>query len=276
MKFVSEWFTTRDGTKLHYISTSNFSDESKKPCTIILHGWSSSSLPFLDLGKELARNGFKVAIIDLRGHGKSTISNSKAVLRDSYIKTCVSDLYEFIASYHLDEVNLVGYSMGGVICQLYVARYPGKIQKIVLLSSSWRFTLPWYLKAVLIIPSPIVARAKGKIAVLLHLLGRWKDFEGSYRLLADGYKRADIRIMKASLRELEHLNIKKVTTGITKPIMLFSGVNDPLVKLEDLRDYPVPVSKKTIVIAPNLSHLAFFHSGNEGIKRIISFITKAE
>ncbi len=63
---------------------------------------------------------------DLRGHGRSGRPGrySFELMRD--------DLAAMLESLELDRVTLVGHAMGGVLAYLYAARYPGRVERLVL------------------------------------------------------------------------------------------------------------------------------------------------
>ena len=92
---------------------------------LILHGLFGSSDNWLTLGRKLAEQ-YKVYLIDQRNHGRSPWSN------DWDYQLMAEDLLTFVQTHQLEDVLLVGHSMGGKTAMNYAARYePSRIQKLV-------------------------------------------------------------------------------------------------------------------------------------------------
>lgn len=67
---------------------------------------------------------------DLRGHGKSSAASPEISFEDH-----CDDLSEIIDRLQLQDVTLIGWSMAGCICQVFVTRYPGKAARLVLVDT---------------------------------------------------------------------------------------------------------------------------------------------
>lgn len=67
---------------------------------------------------------------DLRGHGKSSAASPAISFEDH-----CDDLSELIDRLHLRDVTIIGWSMAGCICEVFVTRYPGKAARLVLVDS---------------------------------------------------------------------------------------------------------------------------------------------
>ena len=100
------FFRTSDDTSIYY------EIEGQGQPLLLVHGWSCSN-KFYQKNVEGLKNKFTVITIDLRGHGKS----SKG-LHGYTIRRMATDIYELIEFLHLEDVILMGWSMGGptVLC----------------------------------------------------------------------------------------------------------------------------------------------------------------
>ena len=74
---------------------------------LILHGFLGMSDNWKTLGKKFADDGFQVHLIDQRNHGKSPHSDEF-----SY-ELMAEDLKEYCDSHNLENITLLGHSMGG-------------------------------------------------------------------------------------------------------------------------------------------------------------------
>ena len=96
---------------------------------ILVHGNMTSSVHWDVVIDNLASN-YKVYAIDLRGFGKSTYHQPI-----SEIKDFADDLKLFVDELHLEDFALVGWSLGGTVCQQFCADYPGYCNRLFLLAS---------------------------------------------------------------------------------------------------------------------------------------------
>ena len=91
---------------------------------LILHGLFGSSDNWQTLGKQLAEH-YQVFLIDQRNHGHSPHSN------DFSYELMADDLDEFITERDLEDVILVGHSMGGKTVMTYAQLDDTRISKLI-------------------------------------------------------------------------------------------------------------------------------------------------
>ncbi|MCG2580593.1 MAG: alpha/beta hydrolase [Marinobacter sp.] len=112
------------------------SENSGDSCPILmLHGWLDNSLTFAHLAPGLAR-GRDLYAVDMAGHGHSGHRpDGQSYLLMDY----VSDLAELIEHYfdHAPghKVDLIGHSLGGIVCVLYAAAFPEHVRNLVMIDS---------------------------------------------------------------------------------------------------------------------------------------------
>ena len=92
---------------------------------IILHGLFGSSDNWQSLGKRLSQD-FHVYLIDQRNHGRSGHSN------DHTYELMADDLDEFIQEKDLEDIILVGHSMGGKTAMTYAQLDDTRLTKLVI------------------------------------------------------------------------------------------------------------------------------------------------
>lgn len=91
---------------------------------IVLHGLFGSLDNWQTHGKKLAEY-FEVYLVDQRNHGKSDWSD------DFNYDVMAEDLHEFISDHALEDVILIGHSMGGKTIMRYAQKYPDNIDKMI-------------------------------------------------------------------------------------------------------------------------------------------------
>ena len=124
--------TTKDNVDLYV------KDWGSGPTILLIHGWPLNADMWDYTANELVDRGFRVVFYDRRGFGRSSQPGS------GYdYDTLADDLAAVIETLGLDEVTLVGFSMGGGEVARYMSRHNGaKVKKAALVSA----VTPYLLK----------------------------------------------------------------------------------------------------------------------------------
>jgi len=114
-----------------------YNDYGKGKPVILIHGWPLSNEMWEYQINELVNSGHRVIAYDRRGFGKS----SKPW--DGYdYDTLTDDLKALIEQLKLEDITLIGFSMGGGEVVRYFSKHAGKgVTKVVLISSVTPFRL---------------------------------------------------------------------------------------------------------------------------------------
>ncbi|AUC83337.1 alpha/beta fold hydrolase [Lacinutrix sp. Bg11-31] len=100
---------------------------------IILHGFLGMSDNWKTLGKEFAKAGFQVHLVDQRNHGRSFHS-------DNFNYDLLSqDLKDYCDTHNLKDIVLLGHSMGGKTAMLFSSQFPDYVSKLIIADISPRF-----------------------------------------------------------------------------------------------------------------------------------------
>ena len=100
---------------------------------IILHGFLGMGDNWKTLGQQFSEKGFQVHLIDQRNHGKSFHDEEF-----SY-EVMTKDLKHYCESYGLDDIVLLGHSMGGKTAMLFATNYPKMVSKLIVADISPRY-----------------------------------------------------------------------------------------------------------------------------------------
>lgn len=106
-----------------------FGEEGLQPL-VILHGLFGMSDNWVSFAKNVSEEGFHVFVPDQRNHGRSGHSGIH-----NYV-AMVDDLLEFLDSLALDQVFLLGHSMGGKTAMQFSIDYPERVRKLVVVDIS--------------------------------------------------------------------------------------------------------------------------------------------
>ena len=92
---------------------------------LILHGYFGNGDNWKTIGNTLAKT-FQVHLIDQRNHGRSFHADAFDY------EEMVSDLQKYVAYHQLENVNLIGHSMGGKTAMLYAVENAERVQKLLI------------------------------------------------------------------------------------------------------------------------------------------------
>jgi pimeloyl-ACP methyl ester carboxylesterase len=96
----------------------------------LVHGLAGASLTeWYQVAPKLAVDR-PVIMVDHRGHGLSARGDTRFEVADD-----ADDLAGVLDALGVGQVDLVGYSMGGVIAQAMASRHPGRVRKLVLMAT---------------------------------------------------------------------------------------------------------------------------------------------
>ncbi len=102
-----------------------------KEVLVLVHGMGDDKNSFLQSAKFLSKD-YHLILPDLAGHGE----NERSPDLDYSIDGQSTFLHEFMAKLGIRKFNLVGNSMGGHTAATYAIKYPGIVQKLVLLNAA--------------------------------------------------------------------------------------------------------------------------------------------
>jgi pimeloyl-ACP methyl ester carboxylesterase len=105
------------------------------PPLLVIHGYMGMSDNWKTLGLKFA-DFHQVHLIDQRNHGRSF--HDDAFDYD----LLVEDLYRYLAFHNLDNVNLLGHSMGGKVAMFFAVTFPELVSKLVVADIAPRYYEP--------------------------------------------------------------------------------------------------------------------------------------
>ncbi|GAA4065864.1 alpha/beta fold hydrolase [Flavobacterium cheonanense] len=103
---------------------------------LIIHGFLGMSDNWKSFGALYASNGFQVHILDLRNHGKSFHSE------DFSYDIMAQDVLEYCKNHNLNQVSIIGHSMGGKVAMLFATNYPEMVEKLIVADIGPKYYAP--------------------------------------------------------------------------------------------------------------------------------------
>jgi pimeloyl-ACP methyl ester carboxylesterase len=206
---------------------------------VLLHGFlecGSSWDPFV---ARLAER-YRVIVVELRGHGRSTNPAGTFTMRQS-----AADVTALLDSLRLPRVRAIGISAGGMTLLHVATRHPGRIERLVLVGATTAFVdqTREFLRGVRreTLPPPVLADfrkcASRGDAQLDELLAQFRAFEAS---------RDDPNFTPADLAR------------ITAPTLVVHGDRDEFFPVEIAVDMYRHIPKAQLWVVPNGDHVPIY------------------
>ncbi len=96
-----------------------YTEEGSGQPIVFVHGWSSTGESSFSHLADALKDEARCIYFDLRGHGKSYTYNANSISR------LTDDLHDLIIELDLNDVILVGHSLGGLMIYSYFEKYDG-------------------------------------------------------------------------------------------------------------------------------------------------------
>ncbi|WP_179354106.1 alpha/beta fold hydrolase [Winogradskyella vidalii] len=100
---------------------------------IILHGFLGMGDNWKTLGKQFSEVNFEIHLVDQRNHGRSFHSE------DFDYEIMAEDLKQYCEENNLQDIILLGHSMGGKTAMLFATKYPELVSKLIVADISPRY-----------------------------------------------------------------------------------------------------------------------------------------
>ncbi len=216
---------------------------------VLLHGaFYTINMNWAELIPVLSKTR-KVIAIEMQGHGHSPYSERKLS-----ITGLASDVKGVMDYLKIDSADIAGYSMGGSVAYQFAVQYPKRLRKLVIISSTYK-TSGWL---------PVINNA-------------FKDFKPEFfnnTPLQTGYNAVapDTTKWTKFLQQMfifaqEPFNVGDANIAkITAPVLLISGDNDGVDKIELMKTYlllgggvaadMVPMPKSQLAVVPAQGHVS--------------------
>jgi esterase/lipase len=125
---------------------------------LLIHGLTGSPHEFGPVDVALRESGYHTRVVTLPGHGDQPVKRFHETSALEILDHCASD-YELLAS-AVDEVYIVGHSLGGICTLLTAAVRPPKLKGVVVFSAPYEHAYFYnYLHGLARIPFPHLVRS---------------------------------------------------------------------------------------------------------------------
>lgn len=221
---------------------------------LILHGFLGMSDNWKTLGREFAKVGYQVHLIDQRNHGRSPHSEEFNYL------VMAKDVREYCDTHGLGNCILIGHSMGGKTAMLAACLFPNIIEKLVVVDIAPKYYAPHHqqilegLKA--IDRASLSSRGEAK-----ELISKYVKEEGvRLFLLKNLYWKSKGKLalrlnLDALIKNIENIGEALPKDVIfNKPVIFIKGGNSNYITQEDKPLIESHFPEAEMVVIPNVGH----------------------
>jgi pimeloyl-ACP methyl ester carboxylesterase len=197
----------------------------------------------------------KVIAIELQGHGHTPFSDRK--LSHATLASDVEGVMDYLK---IDSADVAGYSFGGSVAYQFAIQSPKRLRKLVIISSTYKSTgwRPEIANAFKNMKPELFANSPMQTAydAVAPDKTKWTKFlEQMFAFAGQPFNMGDSNIAK-----------------ISAPILIISGDNDGLDKVELMKTYQLlgggvsadlaPMPKSRLAIVPSQSHVSLMMQSN--------------
>lgn len=117
--------------QLHYQTLGQAPAQNKIPPLVLLHGLFGSADNWGTVAKHFSQHQ-QVISVDLRNHGRSPHHDSQTY------DDMANDLLALCDTLGLEQINLLGHSLGGKVAMQFATQYPNRINKLIVVDMAIR------------------------------------------------------------------------------------------------------------------------------------------
>ena len=247
----------------------NFSQTGEGPGLFLIHGIGAAEDAWRFIVPKLSEY-FTVITYDLRGHGKSSISNKNFNLDD-----LVLDLERIREETKIKKAHFIGHSLGGMIAPAYAKKFPDNIISLGLLSTVAARSPEEKNKVLNIIKK---MKTEGIPKTLLTLTNRWftDSFIKNNQLIVDRRIKQVIdtnpEVFLNVFRIYAETEMISWLKDIKQPCLVMTGENDLGCSPKHNKIISSELINSKLVLLPNVKHSILLEKPGETASNILKFL----
>lgn len=201
------------------------------PTVLLVHGLLATADLNWSLAIPALASRFRVVAPDLRGHGRGMPTRRFSATE------CADDLAAIVTKLELGPVIVVGYSLGGLVAQVFVHRHPTLAAGLILCATACSFDVPTEQPAIRMVAwaARRVPESLRRAAMLALLAPRSADCPRGRWLMAQ-VRRHDTRALLDATAEAATFNSTAWLAGSECPAAVIVTTEDRVVSASSQRD----------------------------------------
>lgn len=241
---------------------------------VILHGFLGMGDNWKTIAKDFSSNGYQLFLVDQRNHGKSFHSDI------FNYETLADDLFRFCEHHNLNEIVLLGHSMGGKTAMSFAVKYPELVSKLIIADIGPKYYPPHHqqilkgMEALSLNEQALKSRGAAD-EFLSQYISEWgiRQF-----LLKNLYwlpnKTLALRVnLPVLIEQIEEIGKPLLEGQIYHGDTLFlKGETSDYIKAEDEKDIKKHFPTSTIVTIPDAGHWLHAENPEKFYQELIKFL----
>jgi pimeloyl-ACP methyl ester carboxylesterase len=228
-----------------------------------------------EVAPELAQH-FSLILLDNRGIGQSQAKRPPRSLGDYS-----ADIVELLDELQLDRVHVLGLSLGGIIAQRVAVDHPGRVNRLVLVSCTDRFS-PYLQQTAQLLGHALRRFSWESFVRMSEMLGsspEYFDRENAtveQRIRAKCAAPVDRRGVACQLRCVARSEMEPSHYRILAPTLVIAGQDDRLIPSCFAQSMAAKIPHSQFVLLPNIGHNPFQECPHEVQARIVEFLNQRD
>ncbi|MFX0172567.1 MAG: alpha/beta fold hydrolase [Candidatus Hodarchaeota archaeon] len=237
--------------------------EPKAPTLVFIHGVGGDKTQWEMQKSYFQKHGWGVINLSLPSHGESPPSTSLSM--DNYVDT----IHKLIVDKELENVVLIGHSMGGAIALQFVLKYNNSIiDKLVLIGTGAKLrVVPLFFEAL-----------ETDFDYFLELLTRVSFHENTASSIKESYEEALRRtggvIFFQDFKICDLFDIRSELHKITNQTLIIVGQHDQMTPVKYSSYLHENIMNSKIIIIPEAGHNVFQEKALTVNKQIYNFLSE--
>lgn len=241
---------------------------------VIMHGYLGMSDNWKTLGTSFAEQGFEVHLLDLRNHGRSFQT------KEFSYELMVEDVLFYCKEHQLENIALLGHSMGGKLAMNLAVSHPELIEKLIVADISPRTYKPHHQQIMQALNAVDFSVKPSRTQVEEIMSQYIKDYNTLQFLMKSVYRKTSEQL--AFRFNLEAFNADDTVIGqgisldekFNKPTLFLKGEKSNYIQDSDKETIFQIFECAEIEIVSNSGHWINSDNPKEFFQKVISFLRK--
>ena len=239
---------------------------------LMLHRFLGMSDNWKTLGTQYATEGFQVHMLDLRNHGRSFHSD------EFNYQVMSADVLNYCIENNLENLSIIGHSMGGKVAMLFATTYPEKVEKLIIADIGPKYYSPHHqdilagLNAVDFSTKP--DRTQVDEILKMHI----SDFGTRQFLMKSLYWKEPGQLafrfnLEVFNKKIEEIGVELPSAALfQKPTLFIRGGNSNYIKDEDFQGIKNHFPQAQIETITNVGHWLHAENPKEFYEKTSAFL----
>ncbi len=239
---------------------------------LILHGYLGMSDNWKTLALQYAGEGYQVHALDLRNHGRSFHSD------EFTYEAMVQDVYEYCQQHSLQNIDLIGHSMGGKVGMFFAMAHPEMLQKLVVADIAPRYYQPHHQDIMAALKAVDFSQKPSRTEVDKIMEPHVPDFGTRQFLMKNLYWQTPDQLAfrfnyPVFEKVIDHIGQALPQGSVfEKPTLFLKGENSNYIQQRDLEDIQGHFPKSTVETIANAGHWLHAENPKQFFEKTIAFL----